>query len=341
MGIKKIKKENDDLSISVIDSLGLFDISSTKKYTQFLIKMLNLRLNEHLISVQDSYEKNVEKIDDVLPLVNKQNLLVRTLFTDYFGYRNINDFIEFCELMDRGLVDEKDISKYDSWDMMQQEMYKAKNKKYLKNAKKEIKVVYEDEEYLMLKPLTHASSCAYGYNAKWCTSMVNEKEYFYNHSRDGILIYVLNKKTNKKFGFFNRFDRHYEEEQKAFRIFNQEDKEIDSIQTGIPSNLLNVLVMELDTTNPTNLPNYKYFSENEINEMKKYTYINDIHIHEVKHQYEEANVVEELPQLDILRPRFLPITNIRRRYERPTTPALINMDTPIFPIHRGTTDELP
>jgi hypothetical protein len=42
MGIKKIKKENDDLSISVIDSLGLFDISSTKKYTQFLIKMLIL-----------------------------------------------------------------------------------------------------------------------------------------------------------------------------------------------------------------------------------------------------------------------------------------------------------
>jgi hypothetical protein len=282
MGIKKIKKENDELSISIIDSLSQFDTSPTKKYTQFLVKMLNLRLNDYSSLVQDAIIPEYSKIDMVLPLLNKKNILIRTLFTDYFGHRNLGDFIEFCELMDRGLVDENDISKYDSWDMLKEEMYKAKNKKYLKNAKKEIKVVYEDDEYLMLKPLTHASSCVYGYNAKWCTSMVNEKEYFYSHSRDGILIYVLNKKTNKKFGFYNKYDKKYDDTQRSFKIFNQEDKEIDSIQTGIPFNLLNFLVMELDTENPNNMPNYKYFSEDEINETKKYTPIYNLN-HEIEH----------------------------------------------------------
>ena len=37
MGIKKLKKENKNLTLTLIDMLGKFDISKTKKYTQFLV----------------------------------------------------------------------------------------------------------------------------------------------------------------------------------------------------------------------------------------------------------------------------------------------------------------
>ena len=48
MGIKKIKKENDLINISLIDLLGKIDNSDTKKYTQFLVKILRKNYNEDM-----------------------------------------------------------------------------------------------------------------------------------------------------------------------------------------------------------------------------------------------------------------------------------------------------
>ena len=40
MGIKKIKKENNSINISLVDLMGKLDTSETKKYTQFLVKII-------------------------------------------------------------------------------------------------------------------------------------------------------------------------------------------------------------------------------------------------------------------------------------------------------------
>ena len=37
MGIKQLKKENDYLNMTLVDMLGKFDTSKTKKYTQFFL----------------------------------------------------------------------------------------------------------------------------------------------------------------------------------------------------------------------------------------------------------------------------------------------------------------
>jgi hypothetical protein len=39
--------------------------------------------------------------------------------------------------------------------------------------------------------------------------MIDDPAYFYNHSR-GILIYLINKKENKKFAFYKKIARPYE-----------------------------------------------------------------------------------------------------------------------------------
>ena len=46
MGIKRLKKENEFLNMSIGDMLAKFDTSKTKKYSQFLVKMLNERIEE-------------------------------------------------------------------------------------------------------------------------------------------------------------------------------------------------------------------------------------------------------------------------------------------------------
>ena len=280
MGIKKLKKENQILNLNLANMLERFDTSKTKKYSQFLVKMINKKI-EDWQKEQDEFrpiiQSEIVRLDPVertVPNNSYENMLSRVLFCDYiFSWSRMERFVEFTELMERGLIDEKDISKYDSWDMLEIELFEAKNREMFKKSKKEIHKIFEDDNYMIFKPLTYAASCSYGYQTKWCTAMVNDPGYFYNHSR-GILIYLIDKKQNKKFAFYKHFLQQYElsdgHEDYAFKTFNQEDKQIDTIQTGLPMNILQIILMECDLKSPTTIPNYKLFSEEEKNEMRRY-----------------------------------------------------------------------
>jgi len=276
MGIKKLKKENESLNMTIADMLANFDTSKTKKYSQFLVKMLNKRIEEwkkdNLFRVT---KDSTNPIDRVIPNNSWENALVRSFVCDWlFSWSNMERFVEFTELMEKGLVTENDISKYDSWDMLQIQLFEAKNREIFKKSKKEIHKIFEDENYLIFKPLTYLASCSYGYQTKWCTAMINEPSYFYNHSK-GILIYLIDKKENKKFAFYKKILHphemdDYEHENYVFKTFNQEDRQIDTIQTGLPMNILQIIMMECDSNLPTTIPNYKLFSEDEKNIMRQH-----------------------------------------------------------------------
>jgi hypothetical protein len=276
MGIKKLKKENEFLNMTIADMLAKFDTSKTKKYSQFLVKMLNLRIEEwEKNNFIDGYTNSNNPIEKVVPINSWENSLVRSFICEWlFTWGNMERFVEFTELMEKGLVNENDISKYDSWDMLQIHLFEAKNREMFKKSKKEIHKIFEDENYMIFKPLTYLASCSYGYQTKWCTAMVNEPSYFYNHSK-GILIYLIDKKENKKFAFYKKIPQPYEmedydHENYVFKTYNQEDKQIDTIQTGLPMNILQIIMMECDTNLPTTIANYKLFSEDEKNIMRQH-----------------------------------------------------------------------
>ena len=297
MGIKKLKEENKNLSLTLIDMLGRFDISKTKKYTQFLVNELK-KTNFDSINISFS---NTDLVDQLFKDGNLEDEITKSVICNILGHLNLNSFIEFCNLMEKGLVEEKDISTYDSWDKVMFELYKAKNKEVFKNSKKETKIIVETKDFIILKPLSHAASCAYGYNTKWCTAMVNDPEYFYRHSK-GILVYVLDQKNKTKFGFYSPLEpSDFSDEDMIFTIWNETGKQIDSIQTELPNNILGILLNEFKYNKE---PNYKLFSDNEIKNMLKHTVLDD-----------------ERPS-HIL-PRVVPI---RTRFER-TTPSIINYVT--------------
>jgi hypothetical protein len=174
----------------------------------------------------------------------------------------MNLFVDFCDYMERGLINEKDISKYDSWEMVASEVYQAKNRDLFKKAKKEVKVVYEDDQYTCIKPLTYEASVSYGYQTRWCTASVQEPSYFYNHSRDGVLVYLIDKINNVKFGFYH--------DQNQIQIYNQKDNRVDSMETDLPLELLHKLVSEMKSDAKDKNFNYKLFSESELEKMRKY-----------------------------------------------------------------------
>jgi len=152
--------------------------------------------------------------------------------------------------------------------------------------------------------------------------MVNDPAYFYSHSR-GILIYLIDKKQNKKFAFYKHFLQPYElldsHEEYIFKTFNQEDKQIDTLQTGLPMNILQIILMECDSKLPTTIPNYRLFSEDEKNEMRKY---NGSLPEDSQPVEEEMKVREELPRLE-------PI--IRRLARR--GPRLVNFHSTVLEPH--------
>jgi hypothetical protein len=322
MGIKKLKSEKEFLNMTIADMLAKVDPSKTKKYTQFLVRILEERLNSTLDDIKSILVKeqntlfNTTKINKLLKPDSIENLMTKHFLTDYlFSDNQINDFISFCELMDKGVVEEKDISKYNSWDMMYDEYYKAKNRDLFKKSKKDILKIYEDERYLVFKPLTYWASVSYGYQTKWCTAMVTDSSYFYNYSR-GILIYVIDKKENKKVAFHKHYPQPYELEdsisQTIFDVWNAEDKRIDSFQSGLPYEIVKIISMEMDTTIETNLPNYTFFSKEEKENMRNAGYNLESEIVESKVGIEDMNITFESNIIQHMN-NFRPIIPIRTR----------------------------
>jgi hypothetical protein len=312
MGIKKIKKENNSINISLVDLMGKLDNSETKKYTQFLVKMLKKNFdNEQDFLVRDSSHRE-RKIDQVLNNSTFDGWITKKILTFLYGWDEVDSFINFCEFMERGLTNEKDISKYDSWEMVTSEVFQAKNRNLFKMAKKEVKVIYEDDQYLCIKPLTYAASVSYGYQTRWCTASVQEPSYFYNHSKDGVLVYLIDKVNNVKFGFFHNSYQ--------IQIFNQKDDRVDSMETGIPVELLHKLIGEMKSEAKNKNFNYKLFGESELENMKKYRH------------------GEEIPVDDLLDDMINPVeesvsemlNNLQERVHRlrPTNPLEIGDDLP-------------
>ena len=267
MGIKKIKKENNSINISLIDLMGKLDTSETKKYTQFLFKILKNNFdNDMKYFIQESSHRE-KKVNEILMANTFDCWVTKRVIGNLCGWDEMNLFVDFCDFMERGLTNEKDISKYDSWDMVASEVFQAKNRNLFKMAKKEVKVVYEDDQYMCIKPLTYAASVSYGYKTKWCTASVQEPSYFYNHSKNGVLVYLIDKVNNVKFGFYHNNDQ--------IQIYNQKDDRIDSMETGLPLELLHKLIGEMKSEAKDKNFNYKLFGESELENMKKYNHVNE------------------------------------------------------------------
>lgn len=252
MGLKHLREQNKDFNINIVDLISKLDPTKTNKLTPFLISILKSRLgqsSEHYFGGNQSYLKDV--IDGIDSELHKT--LLYFMVDYYFGIDNVSQLNKFADYLERGLIENNDILKYKNFNQIEIEVSKAYTKELLKKTKKEVLTVYEDDEWWMFKPLTHDTSVVYGYGTKWCTSMKNEPEYFYRHS-NGILIYVFNKKNNRKFGCH----RHFGE---PVRIYDEPDQQIDSFETGMSTEVLKELFKLMNEIRP----NYILFSEDEKN----------------------------------------------------------------------------
>lgn len=276
MSKKKLKLQNKDLEISVVDILNTLDPSATGKFTPFLIKMLRNEMSRHKLRKLRS--------NSILDPTNILEHQVISHVINLLGNDNINVIKSFAKHLEENRIPEnkRDINQYQNWDDLNKEVTLANLKQNQKRLEKEVLKVLETDEWLVIKPLTLESSLTYGSGTKWCTAMRNNPKYFYRYSINGVLTYIINKKSGDKYGIM------YDKNTSEFSIWDAIDKRIDSIESNIPSEIIKTIF----TMSKSDKPNWEYFSEEEKIKSKIKSKKNNIEYQAIPINQEVRNVNE-------------------------------------------------
>ena len=237
-----------DLQTLPENNINLFKLFSKlvpenkSKYTETLLRIVKKTpgLDGHLSDVKSRLETELGLSEISLNGLTTMEMLFLYRILEMFNFSDLKSFIKFCELNERGLIKQNDLSRYDSFDEILNSLSLAEMVADHKELEKQVKVIFENDEWLLVRPLTYLSSNKYGSNTKWCTTTENNPEYFLKYSKRGVLIYCINKKTGYKVASFYSLDKNDPE----FSFWNQKDNRVDSLDTELTDELRRVIYEE-------------------------------------------------------------------------------------------------
>ena len=224
--------------------------SKANKYLPLIVKQIH-HTSEDMMKryngeVNDEYVAYLKKygIEDsvlgVLPDKHKLTVLWTLRNLSEFGL-DMKSLMEFDEMMENNLISETDISTYESFSKIQEQLNIAFTKKILKEERGLVDVVFENNEWFAIRPLTFEASKKYGAGTKWCTISENNPHHFYRYSDRGVLIYLYNKINNRKFGIHFNMEEEKAGSQVGIQIYNEVDDRIDSSDARIQFEVMDQL----------------------------------------------------------------------------------------------------
>ena len=123
---------------------------------------------------------------------------------------------------------------------------------------KKDKEILRTKKWLVVKPLSLKSSLKYGYNTKWCTSSKENPITFYNYSKEGILIYIIERDTDTKWAAYWEINELGKKQEMSW--WNAADDRLDSMLVLIPTDIMDIVKKEL-FLEPN--PNFFYLNDSE------------------------------------------------------------------------------
>ena len=133
-------------------------------------------------------------------------------------HKNINKFTK------------KDINQYKTWDEFEKAVLpvkeEAERKEQDKKAEEGTKKLFNSQDWLLVRPLNHDSSCKYGAGTKWCTTAKGDPYHFNSYTKNDLLVYLLHKTSNTKFAFHYSIGDNEESPVNALAIFNPPDFDV-------------------------------------------------------------------------------------------------------------------
>jgi len=241
MRLRDIKKNNENYDISLIDLLKLIDPSKNGKFITLLLDELKYSDKTKHRSTRAADELGIDSTNLSSTTLDVLNLLCGRLG----GESLLVDMLKFNELLDKGQVKNNDISKYKTLNDISLELVKVEEELSGKKTNPRQEVVFEDDEYFIIKPLNLDSARKYGRGTKWCTSS-RDANYFYDYSR-GVLIYIIGKGNNPKYGV------HFDLENYKLSWWDTVDEQVDGLLVEIPKSIKEFIVEYIiEEKNPNN-----------------------------------------------------------------------------------------
>ncbi len=244
-------RNNPENNINFVDILSLVCPNGQSKYVETLLRIMKSTPNigDHVKEIKKSLKTELNLSENDLTNFSDMQLMVIHRFLDtYTRFDDLKKFTKFCEYNERGLIVENDLSIYTSFDQVLTQLGIAEMKSMEKEMENQTIKIYEDETWVIIRPLTFASALKYGASTKWCTSMENNPDYFFKYTHRGILIYNINKKTGVKVACFKSLDVKDPE----FSFWNQIDVRIDSLESGLPDSIISIIREEITNNSVTN-----------------------------------------------------------------------------------------
>jgi hypothetical protein len=254
--IDELKKQFPELNMTIFDLFKRIDTTNTYKYFPILCKIFGKRFN-----FMDQY--GPDKIKSVnINLEIRESLLSKGIstdgltenelcflhqMTDHFNYDNFFTIKDFIRYMDKNQIENKDVTTYSTIDDLRSAITLASVKELTKELEGQVIKEYEDDKWLVVRPLTFQASSKYGASTRWCTTYQKEKQYFEKYWQYGILVYFINKVTGYKFAGYKSLSGGDNE----LSFWNAEDSRIDYLYVYADEYLFPIVrrILSSDKTN--------------------------------------------------------------------------------------------
>ena len=228
--INELKKQYPELNITMFDLMVRLDTTKTHKYLPLMCKIFGKRFNVKEIWYKDELSINTLEMQSNLinkgistdGLTDNQMFYLSNYITENFTTETYHTLNLFMEYMDKNMIEKNDVTSYKDIDDIRGAVTLATMKELTKELEGQVIKEYEDEKWVVVRPLTFSASAKYGSSTRWCTTYQKEKNYFEKYWRRGILVYFINKETGYKFAGYKGLDGDSE-----FSFWNAEDSRVD------------------------------------------------------------------------------------------------------------------
>ncbi len=240
--IKDLKEKYPILSLSVADLLEMIDPTDQNKYLSMLGRIVKNKVEERF-NGEDAYKTEMSDIigDSYVESQPCGYSYILYQLMDLVGGRSsVEVFKKFIEMNERGVIENNDIQQYNSIDDLQAAISLIELKEMDKEMAAQVVKTFEDDTWLVVRPLTFESSCKYGAGTKWCTTASSEPQHFHRYWSRGALIYIINKKT----GYKVATQRYYDDSDRS-TLWNAADREMNWADVDVDNHIFNIVKTEL------------------------------------------------------------------------------------------------
>jgi len=197
----KAKYKDEPILSKIVDALEQRDPSGNHKYITWAMKQMEIAYMEGGFDDQSLSRDSVARVmarkvlrmgDMILDFHNLSKKAAA--WRDNAGKQLSKDLNSWTDI--ETLESDIDTAKSAA---MRAKKEKEDKGKASKQAKSESDVIYDDEEFTVIRPLSTHASCYYGVGTEWCISAKNSQNYFESYTNEGKVFYFVIDKTRKPY----------------------------------------------------------------------------------------------------------------------------------------------